>query len=159
LAGIIGVLYTLTFWPPMTIRPTFQLAYNGLSVISWLLAQWPIDPTKPHTDLLAAAQMLIQTSDYQIDLAFVWGHQDNGQAMVLTRDTWLNIEVDLLAKNKATTPYMGPLVYKLPGNSWGCYTAKKHMVKQFTNTLQTFINGKECLEDWEKNERTSIPNT
>jgi len=152
LARIVRVLYTLTFWPPTTIRPAFWLACNGLSVISQISAQQPINPTKPHSDLLAAAWMLIQTSDYQIDLLFVWGHQDTGQAMVLTRDAWLNIEVDLLAKNKATIPYTGLLIYKLPGNLWGCYRANKCMVKQLNNTLQTFVNGKECLEYW-KNQK------
>jgi len=85
--------------------------------------------------LLEAAWNLIQTCGYQIKLAFVQGHQDTGQPMALTRDAWLNVEVNLLAKNKATTPYTGSLIYKLPGNLWGCYMAKKCVMKQFTNTL------------------------
>jgi len=40
LAGIVGVLYTLTFWPPKKVRPTLQIACDGLSVISRLLACW-----------------------------------------------------------------------------------------------------------------------
>jgi len=125
LAGIVRVLYTLTFWPPKKIKPMLCIACNSLSVISRLLAQQLVNPTEPHADLLAAACMLMQSSDYKVDLAFVQGHQDTGQAMALTRDVWLNIEADLLAKNKATTPYTGPLIYKLPGNAWGCYMGKK----------------------------------
>jgi len=69
----------------------------------------------------------MQTSNYKIDLAFVQGHQDTSQAMALTRDTWLNIEADLLAKTKASKPYLGPLVYKLLGNAWGCYMGKNKL--------------------------------
>jgi len=34
LSGIVGVLYTLTFWPPMLNKPTFWLACDSLSVIN-----------------------------------------------------------------------------------------------------------------------------
>jgi len=92
----------------------------------------------------------MQTSHYAIELAFVRGHQDTGQVMALTRDAWLNIEADLMAKTKASNPYTGPLIYKLPGNAWGCYAGGKQVVKQLTSTLQSFVNGIECLEYWEK---------
>jgi len=54
LAGIVGVLYSLTFWPPRLLRPPLRLACDGLSVISRLSAQRPINPTEPHADLLTA---------------------------------------------------------------------------------------------------------
>jgi len=34
LAGIFGVLYTLTFWPPKSIKPPLQLACDGILVIT-----------------------------------------------------------------------------------------------------------------------------
>jgi len=67
----------------------------------------------------------MQTSNYKIELAFVRWHQDTGQVTALTRDAWLNIEADLMAKTKASNSYSGPLIYKLPGNAWGCYMGKK----------------------------------
>jgi len=97
----------------------------------------------------------MQTSDYEIELAFVQGHQDTGQVTALTRDAWLNIKADLMAKTKASNPYSGLLIYKLPGNAWGCYTGKKRVVKQLTSTLRSFVNGIECLEYWEKQKTLS----
>jgi len=146
LAGIVGVLYTLTFWPPQMALPTFWLACDGLSLVSRLSASWPIDYTKPHADLLVAAWGLIITCGYQIELVFVQGHQDTGQPTVLTRDTWLNVEADLLAKQKVSISHKGPLFYKLPDNQWSCYTDTQCVVKQFTLTIWTFVNGRDCLE-------------
>jgi len=34
LAGIVGVLYTITFWPLQTHQSNFRLAFDGLSVVS-----------------------------------------------------------------------------------------------------------------------------
>jgi len=36
LAGLVRVLYTLTFWPPKSVKPPLQLACDGLSVITCL---------------------------------------------------------------------------------------------------------------------------
>jgi len=123
LTGIVGILYTLTFWPPTLIKPTFRLTCNGLSIINRLSNVKPIKPTKPHADLLIAAHNLISTSMYEIKLVFVRGHQDNGIPTVLTRDAWLNVEADWLAKQKLTTPHTGPAFYSLPGNHWSCYVS------------------------------------
>jgi len=71
LTGIVGILYTLTFWPPTRIKPTFRLACDGLSVINHLSNAKPIEPTKPHADLLIVACNLISTSMYEIKLVFV----------------------------------------------------------------------------------------
>jgi len=56
LAGIVGVLYTLTFWPPNKPQAPLKLACDGLPVVSRLLTPQPIDPTEPHVDLLMADQ-------------------------------------------------------------------------------------------------------
>jgi len=148
LAGIVGVLYTLTFWPLWMAMPNFQLACDSLSVITWLQALQPINPIEPHANLLEAARHLIQICGYHIELVFVRGHQNTGQPMVLTHNAWLNVKVDQLAKQKVIIPHTGLLVYKLPGNKWGWYTETKHIVKQVTATLQMFINGWECQEYW-----------
>jgi len=85
----------------------------------------PIEPTKPHADILAAVRNLISNSAYNAHLAFVKGHQDTGYPTVLTRDAWLNIKADLLAKNKLAQPFVSPARYRLPGNPWSCYTGQK----------------------------------
>jgi len=38
LAGLVGVLYSLTFWLPTTTKPLLRIACDGLSVISRLSA-------------------------------------------------------------------------------------------------------------------------
>ncbi len=105
---------------------------------------------EPHADLLGAAQSLLQSCGYKVELMFVRGHQDNGQPTVLTRDAWLNVEADHLVKQKNTQPHIGPRYYKLPGNPWSCYIGNKHVVKQFTATLRDYIHGKEALDYWTK---------
>jgi len=136
----------LTFWPPKLVKPAFQLACNGLSVVSHLQALQPIiGPMEPHVDLLAAACNLINTSGYLVELVFVHGHQDTGHPTALTR-----VELDQLAKNNASLPHTSLFHYKLPGYLWSCYMGKQHIVKQLQKSLWTFVNGKTTLEYWEK---------
>jgi len=148
-AGIVGVLHTLTFWVPHLAKPPFRLACDGLSVVHRLNNQKPIEPTEPHADLLLAAHNLILESAYNIHLVFVKGHQDTGFPTVLTQDAWLNVEVDLLAKTKLAEPHAGPDRYRLPGNPWSCYTGTTRVVTQLVTTLRNHINGQETLSYWE----------
>jgi len=144
------LLFTLTFWPPVTSKPHLRIACDGLSVINRLSNPKPIDSSEPHADLLTAARNLLITSAYKIELAFVHGHQDNGVPTVLARDAWLNIEADQLAKTKMSHLHTGPIVYKLPGNPWSCYAGTNWVVKQFQQSLRKFINGKDTLLYWER---------
>ncbi len=148
-AGVLGILYTLSFWVPTSTKPTLRLACDGLSVIQRLLNPSPIEPMEPHADLLAATRHMMSTCGYNIDLQFVRGHQDHGPT-VLARDAWLNVEADLLAKQMVISKHIGPLVYSLPGYPWSCYIGKRRVVKQFSKTLRTFINGKGTQQYWEQ---------
>jgi len=94
----------------------------------WLTSPKPIEPTEPHADLLATGQALIHDSRYHITLKFVHGHQDMGNPMVLTRDTWLNVEANLLVKAKVVQQHQGPQYYTLLGHAWGCYIGNKCIV-------------------------------
>jgi len=105
---------------------------------------------EPHADLLCAAQALLHSCGYKVELAFVCRHQDSGIPMVLAWDAWLNIEADVLAKDKASTPHLGPACYKLPGNAWACYAGNCRIVKQFDGSLQSYINRQESWRYWEK---------
>jgi len=123
-AGILGVLYSLTYFAPTSPKPAFRLACDGLSVVKRLQNPRPIEPTEPHADILVAAKNLLGSSMYTIKLIFVRGHQDTGYPTDLTRDAWLNVEADSLAKEMVNIPFVSPVFYKLPGNPWACYTAK-----------------------------------
>jgi len=48
-------IYAYLF-PPTTEKPPFQLACDGLLVVSCLQSQWPIDLTEPHADFLTVAK-------------------------------------------------------------------------------------------------------
>jgi len=71
LAGIVGILYMLTFWPPKSTKPSLRLACDGLLVITHLTLPHPIDPLEPHFDLLAVAHNLLQMSAFLVQLVFV----------------------------------------------------------------------------------------
>ncbi len=117
LARLVGVLYTLTFWPPNTSTPNFWLACNGLLVITRIQANKPVEPTESHADLLIVARTLMQTCGYKIELAFIQGHQDNGTPAVLTRDVWLNVEADKLAKAKVDPSWGAPPITNSQGTN------------------------------------------
>jgi len=95
-------------------------------------------------------QTLLSSCSNQIDLVFVQGHQDKGLPMVLSHDTWLNIEADLLAKQKAATLFTGHLYYRLLGNPWGCCLGTQWIVKQFNTSLCFFVNGHKSIKYWAK---------
>jgi len=46
LAGLVGVLHTISFWWPPN-QPAFRLACNGLLVVTCLKSQRPIKPMEP----------------------------------------------------------------------------------------------------------------
>jgi len=148
LAGIVGVLYSLTFWPPSSHKPVLRLACDGLSVVACLTKPNPIEPTEPHFDLLAAACNLMRDSAYKVQLIFVHGHQDSKYPTVLSHDAWLNVEADALAKSKTATPHVGPYSYKLPGYPWGCYLDHRQVVKQLSQSLWTWVNSQTTLQYW-----------
>jgi len=83
----------------------------------------------------------------------LWGHHDQGHPKVLTRDAWLNVEANCLAKIKVATLHTGPIQFKLPWNPWGCYTDNQCMVKQFDTGLCTIINGRETQEYWARQKK------
>jgi len=155
-AGIVGVLYMLSFWPLTSVTPPFRIACDGLSAVSGLQMTCPIDPMEPHADLLMAAQTLLTTNKYRVELVFVCGHQDTRQPMVLTQDAWLNIKADLLAKDKVSVSFMGPSHFKLPSNSWGCYMGNQCIVTQMQSSIQKSINGKATLSYWEKKKTVQL---
>jgi len=115
----------------------------------------PIDPIEPHANLLIVAQTLLTMNNYQVELTFVWGHQDNGHPTILTQDAWLNVKANLLAKAKVSAAFMSPSHFKLPSNCWGCYTGNKCIVAQLQPSLCQFINRNTTLSYWGKQKQCS----
>jgi len=71
---------------------------DGKSVLESLKSQKQLDPFVAHADLLGASQNLAHALPWVIRYQHSKGHQDTGYPMVLSREAWLNIEADALAK-------------------------------------------------------------
>jgi len=125
LAGIYSCLLFLKycFQHKLTHKPAFQLACDGKSVLHRLWNTQMMSPSKPHYDLLSGTHHLLTDCSYLVHLEYIKGHQDNGVTTVLTWAATLNIEVDLLAKDKLARYADGPRVYYLP---FGCIWCLLH---------------------------------
>jgi len=125
-----------------------HIACDGKSVLDQIQLVYPILPTEPHTDLLLAVKQKVVQIGVHIDWSHVKGHQDGKLITILSQDAWLNIEADLLAKDKVDPVYTGPTTYQLPGEGWICYIGTKQIVKQFMNTIHVHVNGLPAKKYW-----------
>jgi len=85
-----------------------------------------------------------------VHLEFVKGHQDNGVITVLTWAATLNIEADLLAKDKLSRYTDGPRVYYLPFAYGACYVVQQCVVKNLQSVLCSHINGSPVIKYWQQ---------
>jgi len=96
------------------------IACDGLSALKQAQYQQHTDPSDAHYDLIRAIRQLWDALPVMITFEHVKGHQDNGQSLALSRTAWMNVEMDARAKQKAQTPYQGPVQYKIPFEGWRC---------------------------------------
>jgi len=150
LAGLYGALCTLE---ALAFSPTgspCRIACDGKSALNRVQSTYPIQPTEPHADLLHA----IRAKTSGIGLDFHWrhvkGHQDGHTPTVLSRDAWLNIEADMLAKAAVNPAYHGPETYRLPGEAWTCLINRRRVVKQLTDRLRQQINEVPITKHWKR---------
>jgi len=106
--------------------------------------------SKPHYDLLSGTCWLLSEGRFTFTLAHVKGHQDNGEIMVLTRDSFLNIEADALAKAKLAHYVPGLKTYVLPFAHGACYVGGRHVVKNLSSTLWNHINRLPAIKYWQQ---------
>jgi len=157
LAGIYGALCTLE---ALDLGPTTQscrVACDGKSALDRIQSTHPILPTEPHADLLQAIRSKTNAG-ICIQWCHVKGHQDGTTPTVLTRDAWLNIEADLLAKAAVDPKYHSPIRYRLPGEGWICHVRQHRVVKQLANTLRDHINTEPIEKYWKKKFQITEPN-
>jgi len=124
LAGIYGDLITLDALNIGT-RGKCHITCNGKSVLDRIQSAYPVLPMEPHADILLVVKNKVSKLGVLIEWIHVKGHQDGKLITVLTRDMWLNIEADLLTKDKVDPTYTGPATYHLPGEGWICYVGTK----------------------------------
>jgi len=108
--------------PPVSNRPKCQVVCDGKSVLYGIQHSQLMDPKEPHADLISACQAWIRQCLYNLEWHHVKGHQDNHMTMVLAQDTWLNIEVNQLARQNLLNNelFLGPTQYIIPGSQWCC---------------------------------------
>jgi len=100
LFGLWGIIYTLT---QLTNKHNLQagqitVTCDGLSALQQAQQDNPTDPMLAHYDIIGAIQTMKSKLRVQLNLEHVCGHQDDGIMTVLTRQAWMNIKMDKLAK-------------------------------------------------------------
>jgi len=78
------------------------VACNSILTLSKANAQWFMEPSETHYDLISAIKNLHKHLPLESTFQHVKGHQDHGQIMVLPWATWMNIEMDENAKHKVS---------------------------------------------------------
>ncbi len=150
LTGVYGALCTLEALQVGEKQVQFRIASDGKSVLDRIISGHPVLPTEPHADLLQAVKSKVCQLGFRFQWCHVKGHQDGNTPTALTRDTWLNIKADLLAKNAVNPQYIGPKEYRIPGEGWICYIGQKRIVKQLVETLQNHINVAPVDKHWKQ---------
>jgi len=60
----------------------------------------------------------------------------------------LNIEADLLAKEKLALYTQGPLQFHIPWSQGVCYMNTQRVEKNFNNNIRDYINGQWTSDYW-----------
>jgi len=131
-------------------KPSFYQACDGKSVLHRLWNPGATSPGKPHYDLLSGTCRLMLECRFTIQLSRVKGHQDNGVITALTHDATLNIEANLLAKDKLARYVTGPTIYNLPFAYGTCYVSNCRVVKNLQSVLRNHINGFPAVKYWQQ---------
>jgi len=129
--------------------------HSGLwwPVLDWLQSHKVIDPFEVHSDLLQACQHVIAASLVKSTYNMSRGYQNDGTPTVLSHEAWLNIEVDLLAKNKTTLTHKTTTSYCLLFEPWSLHVRSKKFVKHHKQELRLAYNRWPAQQYW----RTEFP--
>jgi len=123
LAEIYGIVFTLKYLMAEWEEPkdmSFLIACNGKSVVDCLNSTKLI---QAHYDLLSAIQKLRKSLPMTSQLTHVKGHQDMGTTTVLPRTAWMNIKMDMAAKEKVDKNQTKSRAWHIPGEPWSCCIA------------------------------------
>jgi len=101
-------------------------------------------------DLLLATQHVLHNCGVKAESIHVKGHQDNKHIRPLTHDATLNVEADLLTRDKLNTYRHGPNPFHIPWSQGVCYRHNRRIEKAFNTKLQDHINGQTAQTYWIK---------
>jgi len=85
--------------------------------------------------------------------AHVKGHQDGRVVTALPRIAWMNIAMDLQAKQAIRTDFQGLHVYQIPGEGWICYIKQTRTIKHLPTKIWHHVNSIAIQEHWEQKGR------
>jgi len=98
--------------------------------------------------LLGACHNLVKIITWDIQYQHIKGHQDTSHPTVLSRAAWLNIEANLLAKERITPQHQGPLGFRIPYEPWHLEIAGKRSVKNPKQDIRKALNGPPARAYW-----------
>jgi len=129
--SLYGLFLTLCYFLEECQMMSSQItvACDGQSVWDRLRSLKSINPFVAHSDLLQACQYLLTHLPCTIPLQHIKGHQNDGTPTVLLQESWLNIEANLLAKNKIAINYAQNKQSHIPFEPWSLHTQSGKIVK------------------------------
>jgi len=148
LMGLYGALCTLEVLDLGPMGTPCRIACDGKSALDRVQSTNPIQPTEPHADILQAIRAKASSTGSDFQWHHVKGHQDCHTPMVLSRDAWLNIKADILAKAAVNPEYQGPEHYHLPGEGWTCSINHRRIVTQLADRIRNQINDVPITKYW-----------
>jgi len=148
-AGIYGALLTVWhFVQEYPTKGTITVACDGRSVLDHLKSKKSIDPFAVHADLLHASKNIQLQMSCTIKLVHIKGHQDRGYPTVLSREAWLNIEADLMAKSHIDSGNPKHPNCPLPFEPWRLLISNEKVTKQHHWAIRLAMNGPAAQQYW-----------
>jgi len=130
-AGIYGALLMVWYFVQEYLtKGIITVACDGRSVLDRLKSKKSIDPFMAHTDLLRACKNIQLQMSYKIKLVHIKRHQDKGYPTVLSREAWLNIKADLMAKSHINNRTPKHPNLPLPFELWRLLINNKKVAQQ-----------------------------
>ncbi len=134
-------------------------ACNGKSALQQSQRQEEVNPNIMHYNIIGAICNLQQIIPISFKFEHIKGHQDGRVVTTLPRIAWMNIKMDLRAKQAIQTEFQGPRTYQIPGEGWICYIKQYRVIKNLQNKLWHHINSIAIQEHWEQKGRFSRGHT
>ncbi len=111
--------------------------------------------SEAHYDLISTIQNLQTVIPLMLKFEHVKGHQDQGMTMVLPCLVWMNINMDLQAKQALSAENQTAHQEKIPFEGWTCLIEGQWPTKHLTENLHRHLNGRNLLNYWQTKGRIS----
>jgi len=124
------------------------IACDSKAALKKAQQEYPTEPSEAHYDLISAIQNLRKVIPLTLKFEHIKGHQDQGMTMVLPHLAWMNINMDLQAKQALSAENQTACQEKIPFKGWTCLIEGRQPTKHLTENLCRHLNGKNLLNYW-----------